>query len=111
MEYIAGSIPQNKPKTSKLSSNEIDITCYQINNQKPILSCESITKYCEDKDYFICLGQEPSTYGERVTGLNSYHTIISAKVNRPRAYIYAHKKTQNVAHGESLYTGHSSCYA
>ena len=39
----------------------------------------------------MVLGQEPSTFGCSVTGLNNRHTIIYSATEKPRAYIYAHK--------------------
>ena len=37
------------------------------------------------------LGQEPNTHLRRVTGLNAFHILVYANVERPSTYIYAHK--------------------
>ena len=52
------------------------IACFQANNQKRIESCEKLALYCDKKDNFLVLGQEPSTFGMQITGLNRNHTII-----------------------------------
>ena len=89
-DYI--SLPKSVPIHISGAKNVMNINCFQVNNQKRTISCERITKYCEESKLFLCLGQEPSTHsGRRVTGLNAFHTLVHAKVERPRAYIYAHK--------------------
>ena len=40
---------------------------------------------------FCILGQEPSTHGFNVTGLNTRHTIIQGAADKPRSYISCHK--------------------
>ena len=37
------------------------------------------------------MGQEPSTYGCGITGLNNRHTKTYCVTDKPRAYIYTHK--------------------
>ena len=64
---------------------------FQINNQKRLISCEYIAQACAGLNSFIVLGQEPSTNGFNITGLNRGHKIIQASVDKPRAYIYCHK--------------------
>ena len=88
-DYI--NIPQARPMHFSTGKKTMNINCYQVNNQKRIISCERINKYCEENNLFLCLGQEPSTHSGRITGLNSFHTLVHAAVQRPRAYIYAHK--------------------
>ena len=67
------------------------IEFFQINNQKRIMSNKEITRLAQGTKAFCILGQEPSTYGFNITGLNTRHTIIQAAVDRPRAYISCHK--------------------
>ena len=67
------------------------IEFFQINHQKRILSNEEITMLAQKTEAFCILGQEPSTCGFNVTGINSQHTIIQAAVDRPRSYISCHK--------------------
>ena len=90
-EFIPNRIPTNEPINVDANIKTVDIPCFQLNNQKRIISCEALSKYCEEGKLFLCLGQEPSTYNGRITGLNTFHNIINASVLRPRAYIYAHK--------------------
>ena len=84
-------IPTNVPVNVAVNVKTIDIPCFQLNNQKRIISCETLTNYCEREKLFLCLGQDPSLYNGKITGLNTYHTTISGNVDRPRAYIHAHK--------------------
>ena len=67
------------------------INCFQSNNQKRIESCEKLALYCDNSDLFLELGQEPSTFGCGITGLNNRHNKTHAVTDRPRAYIYTHK--------------------
>ena len=69
----------------------VGIEFFQINNQKRIISNSEIMRLAESERSFCILGQEPSTFGFNVTGLNSGHTIIQAPTERPRAYIACHK--------------------
>ena len=73
-------------KTSHFKMN-----CYQINNQKKLISTENISRITGVANSFMVLGQEPSSYGSSVTGLNPRHTVVQAATERPRAYIYCHK--------------------
>ena len=84
-------VPKNTPINISKDIKTIDIPCFQLNNQKRIISCETLNKYCEEGKLFLCLGQEPSTYNGKITGLNSSHTLVNANTERPRAYIYAHR--------------------
>ena len=90
-DYMPNWVPKNIPIDISKTIKTVDIQCFQLNCQKRIISCETLNKYCEESKLFLCLGQEPSTYNGRITGLNNYHTVINATVERPRAYIYAHK--------------------
>ena len=90
-DFMPDRPPPNIPKTISTTIDTTEIKCFQLNNQKRIISCEKLNQYCEEAKSFLCLGQEPSTYGTKVTGLNSYHTTVYADVERPRAYIYAHR--------------------
>ena len=67
------------------------IQCFQANNQKRIESCEILAHYCDKSELFLVLGQEPSTFGCGITGLNNRHNKIHAVLERPRAYIYMHR--------------------
>lgn len=74
------------------SGQNVDyIDFLQINNQKRIMSSQEIMRLAETSSSFCIMGQERSTYGFNVTGLNSRHTIIQAAVEKPRAYICCHK--------------------
>lgn len=68
-----------------------EINLMQINNQKRIESTEKISHYTDSGKLFIVLGQEPSTRGMGITGLNNRHVKIHAMIDKPRSYIYAHK--------------------
>ena len=83
----------NKPAPTirKIEIYDGKIKCFQINNQKRIESCERIANYCDNSESFIVLGQEPSTFGCGITGLNNRHNKTYAVMERPRAYIYTHK--------------------
>ena len=70
---------------------ELLIEFFQINHQKRILSNEEITSLAQKTEAFCILGQEPTTHGFNVTGVNSGHTLIQAATDRPRAYISCHK--------------------
>ena len=63
----------------------------QCNNQKRIDTCELIANMTDKMDSFVVIGQEPSSYGFNITGLNWRHVIIQGAVEKPRTYIYAHK--------------------
>ena len=67
------------------------IECFQINNQKRIMSCENINNITSNLNSFIVFGQEPSSYDTQVTGLNRRHNIVQELTHRPRAYIFTHK--------------------
>ena len=67
------------------------INCFQINNQKRLISTENISTHTASLNSFIVLGQEPSCHGYNVTGLNTRHTIVQGNVEKPRTYIYCHK--------------------
>ena len=68
------------------------IEFFQINNQKRIMSNNEIMRLAESEELFCILGQEPSTFGFNVTGLNSAHTIVQAAVDKPRSYLACHKQ-------------------
>ena len=70
----------------------INIEFFQINHQKRIISTEEITQMAQQTEAFCILGQEPSTFGFNVTGVNTRHTLVQAATDRPRAYISCHKK-------------------
>ena len=72
-------------------SDGIKIEFFQINNQKRIMSNEEITQLAQKTDNFCIIGQEPSTFGFNVTGLNTGHTIVQGACDKPRAYISCHK--------------------
>ena len=80
-EYVIGIEP----------GRQFKLPCYQINNQKKIISTENIARLTGKAKSFLVLGQEPSSYGFNVTGLNTRHTIIQSAVEKPRAYVYCHK--------------------
>ena len=82
---------RENPRTAFVKIDENKIVCYQSNNQKRIESCEKLAHYCDKLDHFLVLGQEPSTYGCGITGLNNRHTKIHAATTKVRAYIYAHR--------------------
>ena len=67
------------------------INFFQINNQKRIMSNEEIMRAAEKSGHFCIIGQEPSTFGFNVTGVNSQHIVIQAPVDKPRSYIVCHK--------------------
>ena len=67
------------------------IRFFQINNQKRIMSNEEIMRAAEKAGNFCIMGQEPSTFGFNVTGVNSQHIVIQAPVDKPRSYIVCHK--------------------
>ena len=73
-------------------NEERNIEFFQINNQKRIMSNEEIMRLAESTTPFCIIGQEPSTYGYNVTGLNSRHTIVQAAVDKPRSYLVCHKQ-------------------
>ena len=62
----------------------MNIEFFQINHQKRILSNEEITSMAQKTEAFCILGQEPSTYGFNVTGINAQHTIIQAATSRKK---------------------------
>ena len=64
---------------------------FQINNQKRGISMEKLSSLLSKTKDFVVLGQEPSSYGYNVCGLNKFHTLIQAPVHKPRAYLYCHK--------------------
>ena len=88
-DFMPNRLPTNNPILASKIVNAIDVPCFQLNNQKRIISCETLNKYCEAEKHF--LGQEPSLYNGRITGLNTFHTLIHGRVDRPRAYIFAHR--------------------
>ena len=49
------------------------IEFFQINNQKRIMYNEEITALAQREALFCILGQEPSTFGFNVTGINTRH--------------------------------------
>ena len=75
-----------------VTQGDLSIEFFQINHQKRILSNEEITSLAQRTKAFCILGQEPSTFGFNVTGINSGHTLIQAATDRPRAYISCHKE-------------------
>ena len=96
-----------KPKQTKISEffNEINdhetemvqntvcdtIYFAQNNHQKRIVSTELITNLTEGKNRFVILGQEPSTFGCQVTGVNNKHSMIYADTEKPRSYVCVSK--------------------
>ena len=74
---------QSAPLTSKIPIADGKILCFQINNQKRIESSEKIAHYCDDNNLFLVLGQEPSTYGNGVTGLNNRHVETHTLNDKP----------------------------
>ena len=70
---------------------QFKLPCYQVNNQKKIISTENIARLVGKSNSFLVLGQEPSSHGFNVTGLNTRHTIIQSATEKPRAYVYCHK--------------------
>ena len=70
------------PQIKKVKVLTGKISCFQANNQKRIESCEKLAYYCDNKESFLVLGQEPSTLGMAITGLNRHHTIVSALVEK-----------------------------
>ena len=79
----------NEIETQAPEIKEIDFL--QANNQKRIISNEAVTYISDKLGSFCILGQEPSTYGFNVTGINSRHTLVQAPVEKPRAYLVCHK--------------------
>lgn len=68
-----------------------EINFFQVNNQKRIMLNEEVMRLAEKSASFCILGQEPSTHGFNVTGLNTRHTIVQAATDKPSAYISCHK--------------------
>ena len=87
-DFFKGS---NPPVIKEVIIPKGKISCFQWNNQKRIESCEKIAHYCDKAELFLVLGQEPSTFGCGITGLNNRHTKTYCVTDKPRAYIYTHK--------------------
>ena len=87
VQYRNRENQQRKPKQKRITDffnaiNEDEITPVQIqetdiihfaqnNHQKRIASTELITNLTEKHEHFVIMGQEPSTYGYNVTGINT----------------------------------------
>ena len=91
-DFFNSNADPNVSVTIEVDVNERNIEFFQINNQKRIMSNEEITRLAESTKSFCILGQEPSTFGYNVTGLNSRHTIVQAATDKPRSYIVCHKQ-------------------
>ena len=98
---------QRKPKQQRITDffnamNEDEITHIEVqnietihfaqnNHQKRIASTELITNLTESQKQFVILGQEPSTFGYNVTGVDNNNMIIQGASDKPRSYVCVSK--------------------
>ena len=101
-DFFAGN-DENVSVLMEKEKQELFIEFCQINNQKRIMSNEEIMRLAESEERFCIIGQEPSTFGFNVTGLNRQHTIVQAPVDKPRSYLVCHKKTECLAGNWTLH--------
>ena len=94
-DFYGDPSTNNQPIIRNIEIMDSKISGYQANNQKRIESCEKLAFYCDKRERFIALGQEPSTVENRITGLNRQHKIIAVSNEKPRAYVYLHRDIPN----------------
>ena len=107
-EFFGDSAENKLTLKTVRDTNRFVLKCLQINHQKRLMSTENAAKIMSRKQAFLILGQEPSTFGNNVTGLCGKNTTINANVQRPRAYIHC-SKSLNAWSVEELCSRDTAC--